>query len=188
MAGWLGVPNEGTELALACESASRAIDKACNRQFGLVSSPEARWYTAEWYRDRWLITIDDLMTITGLVVELENGDDITEYKLTPINAAPTGRPWTRIEVSPSSAVQPNGTPHGVKVTAKYGWTAVPNAIKQATLIQGARFYDRRENVGGMLTKQHVDDVEYGWAANAGQELDSDVALSLSGYRRLWAAA
>lgn len=189
LADWLGVPDEGPELDLACEAASRAIDKACNRQFGLVDDPEIRWYTAEWHRDRWLITIDDLMTAIGLVIELENGSEITDYKLTPINAAPMGRPWTRIEVAPSSAVKPDGSLHGVKVTARYGWTNVPNAIKQACLGQAAIFYSRRENVGGMLTKRQVDDVEYGWSApRAGHELDSDVLLSISGYRRLWVAA
>ncbi|KUH73190.1 hypothetical protein AU184_04690 [Mycolicibacterium novocastrense] len=193
LAGWLGV-DEDPELALATEAASRAIDQATGRQFGLLSSSEFRWYTSGWFRDRWIIPIDDLMTNASLLVEVDNDQDgtpeaeITDYRLTPVNAAANGRPWTRIEVLPSSQVKPNGLHHGVRVSARWGWTNVPSAIHYACLVQAARFYDRRHNVGGTLAKQRVDDVEYGWDASAtGQELDPDVLASIAGYRRLWGA-
>jgi hypothetical protein len=184
------------ELTLAIEAASRAVDKATNRQFGLVAAPEARFYTAEYDRHtcRWLIDIDDVQTTVGLIVAVDNdgsgaySQSITDYALTPANAVPNGRPWTRLEVLPRSAVKPNGLRNGVKVTAQYGWTQVPSAIKFATMIQAARFYDRRENVGGLLTKRAVDDVELGWSASgASQELDPDVLASISAYRKFWVA-
>lgn len=193
LAGWLGV-DEDAELLLAADAASRAIDLACGRTFGRVDAPEARHYTAEWYRDRWHIDIDDLM-VTPVTVEVDNDCDgtpegeITDYRLTPVNAAAHGRPWTRIEVLPSSAVKPNGLRHGVRITARWGWTDVPFPIMYAALVQASRFWDRRENVGGMLSKHRVDDVEYGWASTgANQELDPDVLASIAPYRRVWAAA
>ena len=189
---WLGIYDD-PQLDLCAEATSRAIDKACNRQFGQTSSTEFRWYTAEFYRDRWLIEIDDLMTDASLTVEVDNDGDgtteaeITDYRLTPINAAPVGRPWTRIEVLPSSAVQPNGIQHGVRVSAQWGWTNVPNPVKVACQIQASRLYERRENIAGPLTVKEVDDVRLGWAASGAVELDPDVLASVAPYRRLWAA-
>ncbi|BBY43239.1 hypothetical protein [Mycolicibacterium celeriflavum] len=184
------VENEA-ELTLAVEAASRAIDKATGRCFGQVASNETRWYTPEFYRDRWLIDIDDLMSDDALVIEVDRDGTpeaaITAYKLTPINAAAIGRPWTRIEVLPSSAVKPNGLRNGVRVSARWGWSAIPSAIRYATLVQAARFYDRRNGIGGTLTSKQVDDVSMAWAASAIQDLDPDVLTTIAGYRRLWAA-
>lgn len=193
LAEWLGV-DEDPQLELVVEAASRAIDKACNRQFGLAGAAESRWYKAEYHRDRWLIPIDDLMTTNDLTIEVDNDQDgtpeaeITAYKLTPVNAAANGRPWTRIEVLPSSTVKPNGLRNGVRVSARWGWTNVPSAIKYATLVQAARFHDRRHNIGGTLTSQQIDDVSMGWAASANHDLDCDVLASIAPYRKLWAAA
>ena len=190
---WLGVDND-PQLSLRAEAASRAIDLACNRQFGVLSSSEFRWYTAEFYRDRWLVNIDDLMTTTNLTVEVDNDTDgtpegeITDYRLTPINNAAVGRPWERIEVLPSSSVKPNGLRHGVRVSARFGWTNVPGPIKQATLIQASKFYERRNAVFGPLTRKDVDDVSYQWGSSGTVELDADVAATVAPYRRHWAAA
>lgn len=75
----------------------------------------------------------------------------------------------------------------MRVSPWWGWTNVPSAIKYAILVQAARFYERRQNVGGALTSQQVDDVSVGWAASANQDLDADVLTSIAPYRRLWAA-
>lgn len=193
LASWLGVP-EDPELALACESASRAIDLSCNRQFGLLSSSEFRWYTAIFIRDRWVIPVDDFMTEASLTIEVDNDGDgtpeaeITDYRLTPVNSAAIGRPWTAIEVLPSSTLKPNGCRHSVRVSARWGWSAIPNAVKLATLMQAALLHERRTNVAGRLTTKEVDDVRYGWAASGATELDPDVMASIIPYRRLWAAA
>ncbi len=190
LAGWLGVDTD-PQLALATETASRAIDKATGRQFGLLSSSEFRWFTAEWFRDQWIVDIDDLMNTTGLTVETVDAKgnpvaEVTDYLLTPRNAASKGRPYTRIEILSSSTVKPDR--HGVQVTARWGWTEVPQPIKLATLIQAARLYERRENTAGQLTDVKVDDVGYKWSAGASEELDPDVLASIRPYVKLWAAA
>lgn len=192
LADWLGVPDEGTELALAVEAASRAIDQATGRQFGLVAAPEVRCYTAEYDRHigRWIVDIDDLQTLVGMIVQLDNDGDgspeasVTDYRPGPVNALPGGRPWTRLEILPAAPVKPNGARDGVVVTARWGWTAVPAAIKLATLTQAARFYDRRESPAGPLQSKKVDDVSYSWGASA---LDDDVATAVAPFRRLWGA-
>jgi hypothetical protein len=182
------------ELTLAIEAASRAVDKATGRQFGLLPSAEDRWYTAEYDRNtcRWIVDIDDLMTTVGLVVQVDNDGDgiaessVTDYTLSPVNAAANGRPWTRVEILPKSAVKPNGLRTGVKVTARYGWTTVPDAVKLATMIQASRLFARRDDVYGNLTGKDVDDVAYRWSASSG--LDDDMLTTVGPSRRIWAAA
>ncbi|MGV0600084.1 hypothetical protein ABQE42_10610 [Mycolicibacterium pulveris] len=175
LASWLGVPNEDTEqLTLAIDAASRAIDRACGRQFGSTDS-QTRYYTPEWHRDRWTVSVDDICTEP--VVEVDG--TVVDVTLLPRNAPANGRPWTRIEYT-----GPRGE---VAVTAEFGWATVPYPIMYATLVQASRFYDRRENIAGALNRHRVDDVEYGWAAAGNQELDADVLASVSPYRRLWTA-
>lgn len=183
LASWLGV-EEDPELALAAEAASRAIDQWTGRQFGIVDAPETRWYAAEFHDGIWYVSIYDCMTDDGLTIETDDGTAITDYVLTPRNAVVTGKPWTGLEIRQSVSLR-----NGVNVTALFGWSEIPDAIAYATKVQASRFYDRRNNVGGMLTKKQVDDVEYGWSASgATQDLDADVLASISAYRRLWGAA
>jgi hypothetical protein len=89
----------------------------------------------------------------------------------------------RVTSNMSSSDPACGTLFGrIKIEATWDWTAVPDVVKRAALIQGNRFYERRENVGGPL----IDDVQYRWAPGA-TELDTDVAAGVAPYRRLWAA-
>lgn len=201
-----GTTSSTTELALAIETASRSVDRICNRQFGLVAAPEARYYTAEYHRDSyrtsawefyqfpssttqpsWTVSIDDLMTVTGLLVDVDNDGDntyessITDYALTPINAAVSGRPWTRLEIRSTSLVRPNGRLHGVRVTAKYGWSAVPDTVKMATLIQASRLFARRAAPFGLAGNPEVGQMRLL------ERLDPDLAVSLQPYIKRWGA-
>jgi hypothetical protein len=177
LAGWLGI-DETPELALATEAASRAIDKSTGRQFGIVV-PESRVYQAEYWRGKTLVDIDDLMTADDLVIEVD-GNAVSEYVLLPRNASQKSRPWTSVEIP--------GAVHGrVTITAQWGWSAVPDAIRFACLIQAARFYERRANPAGQKSQERVDDVQLWWTA-AAQDLETDVLASIAPYRRSWAAA
>lgn len=182
---------DDTRITLAITAASRAIDRHTNRQFGLVAAPEARYYTASYDRDlcRWFVEIDDLMTATGLEVNADLADDATygdvldELALRPINAAPNGRPWTRFYVLPASTHQPNSNDGGVEVTAQFGWTAVPDAIKQATLLQASRVFKRKDAPFGVAGSP-----ELGSELRLLERLDPDVAVTIGPYLRWWSAA
>ncbi|MCV7225853.1 hypothetical protein [Mycolicibacterium komossense] len=200
LASWRGIDPDDPALALATEAASRAIDKATGRQFGVADEPVARFYHPDrprhehrhfgylpyfgggYLRHRHGVDIDDLMTTDGLEVLVDVGgayQSVTDFDLTPLNGAANGRPWTRLETT---------TPlHGrVQITATWGWTAAPDAVKLATLIQGSRFYERRESPAGAPTLNRVDDVEMRWSAGTA-DLDADVLASIAPFRRLWAA-
>lgn len=182
--------NDDAEIALAITAASRAIDRTCNRQFGLVATAEARFYTAVFdrKRGRWLVEIDDLQTSTGLVIKYDTNDDgtypdtVDKYALQPINGAANGRPWTQIVVHPDSTTKPGPRENAVKVTAQFGWTTVPTPIKQATLLQASRVLARRDSPYGVAGSP-----EMGSEMRLLAKLDPDVAVAVGPYRRWWGA-
>jgi hypothetical protein len=188
-------------LARAITAASRSVDQATGRQFGLVASVEARYYTLEWdckFR-RWFAPIDDLMTSSGLLVaydslgDLTFSDTITGTSLAPANAAQVGQPWTRLWILPTATGFTGGygptygpyvaRPDSLRVTARWGWTTVPTAIVEATLMQASRLAVRRDS-------------PYGVAGTGGDgnplrlmaKVDPDVEVALRPYRRTWGVA
>lgn len=182
---------DDAEIARAIAAASRAIDRHCNRQFGLATAAHARYYTARWDRRRcrWVIEIDDLMTTTGLLIMADRDDDgsysdlIDEYQLKPVNAQQEGKPWTQIVVHPTSANQPTGLEAGVEVFARPGWTTVPTVVEQACELQASRFFARRDAPFGVAGSP-----EAGTEIRLLAKVDPDVAVSLGDVVRQWGAA
>lgn len=172
------------DLALVATTASRSVDLACNRQFGLVDQPEARVYTPRWDRRRcrWLVEIDDLMTAVGLVVTLTAGT-LTGFTLEPRNAPAKGRPWTLLVVDQDSTVTPAGTEYEAGITASWGWTTVPDPVKQAVFMQGNRFFARRTSPFGVAGSP-----ELGSELRLLARLDPDVAVIVGPFVRWWGAA
>jgi uncharacterized phiE125 gp8 family phage protein len=174
---------DDAQVALAITAASRAVDRCTNRQFGLVAAPEARVYTARWDSDRgrYVIDIDDLMTVTGLSITGENGV-IDVFAKQPGNANLAGVPWTRLVVDPASANLPTLKEDGVTVTARYGWTTVPVAVQQATLLQASRLFTRRNAPFGVAGSPDL-----GSELRLLAKVDPDVEVVLGPYRRWWGA-
>lgn len=178
-------------LQLALTAASRAIDAHCGRQFGVLSSAAARYYQPGYNARacRYEATIDDLMSTTSLVVKTDTAGDgtyattlvlDTDFKLGPTNAPADVRPWTNL-------VGLDGTslgirPDALQVTAKWGWTAVPDVVKQACLIQASRIFIRRTSPYG-IAGSPADGSELRLLAR----VDPDVAVLLRGMSRPWAA-
>lgn len=179
-----GDTGDDVQIALAATAASRAVDRHCNRQFGVVDAAEERVYTPVWDRRRcrWVIEIDDLMTTDDLAITLTGGT-LTAYTLEPRNAAALSLPWTRVVVDPDSTTQPAGAEFEAAVTALWGWTAVPDPVKQATLLQGHRVLFRRESPSGVAGSPDV-----GSELRLLARLDPDVAVVLGPFVRWWAAA
>lgn len=175
-------------LAGVVTAASRAIDRTTNRQFGVVDSPEARFYKAEWGKAdyRWRVAIDDTFdTPTAVAVdpgedESFTGDVTTSFLLTPRNAPFLGQPWTHLDVLSSSAYQPEGYERLIRVTALWGWPEVPGTVKQATLIQANRLAKRRDapyGIAGTLAQQNP--------IRLLPKVDPDVESMLRPYVRTW---
>jgi hypothetical protein len=144
-------------LEWAVSAASRAIDRECSdrvrrtgivRQFGRLDEAEARYYTPYWSEKmgRWVCEIDDLMA-PNLVVQIDNDQDdvhettVTDYVLRPRDAPSRNRPYTQIAFKLSIPV--TAWPDSVKAVDRWGWTDYPTTVKNATQLQGSRFFARR---------------------------------------------
>lgn len=175
----IGDTDDDTELALAITAASRVIDRATNRQFGVVSAVEDRVYETAWDRRRsvYVVEVDDFQTTTGLVVTDSNGDVTSNSALTlyPLRAAAKGYPWESFTV-------PTITPT-VTVTAKWGWTSVPTPIKQATLLQASRIFKRKDSPFGVAGSPDL-----GSELRLLAKVDPDVEVIVGPFRRWWAGA
>lgn len=174
--------DDDTQIAVALTAASRAIDQFCNRQFGTVTPAAARTFT--WYGDyataRPLLIVDDVQTVTSLVVATDrDGDAVYEDTLTiaddftmwPADSPVDGKPWTGILLRPG-VTWPN-KPDTVQVTALWGWTSVPTPVTQACLLQ-ADVIMKRRNQG--LGQDYTTTSRY---------LDRDVQQILRPFQRVW---
>lgn len=168
---------DDAQIALAIAAASRAVDRCTNRQFGLVAAPEQRAYTARWHRGRrkYVVAVDDLMSVTGLLITVDVPP--TTYTLKPSNADAVGRPWTEIVLDGGSCVE-----DAVKVTARWGWTTVPVAVQQATLLQASRLFKRKDAPFGVAGSPDL-----GSELRLLAKVDPDVAVVLGPYTRWWGA-
>lgn len=182
--------DDDVALQLALSGACRSIDGHCGRQFGQEATAVARYYTAAWDLDRarYVVAIDDLATTTNLAVAVADTEGAydraltvdTDYALQPRNAVADGRPWTLL-VANSATTLPCGE-DAIRVTARFGWTAVPDAIEQAALIQATRLFRRKDSPFGVAGSP-----ETGSELRLLARLDPDVALLVAPYRRVWGA-
>lgn len=181
---------DDTELSYAISAASRAVDEDTGRQFGVVASAEQRFYTGRWDRKRcrWVVEFDDLMSVSGFAAETQDSEGTTvgaidDYVMEPRNAAAKGRPWEAMLVLPNSSFKPTGRVDEVAVTALWGWTAVPDPVVQATLLQASRLFSRRTSPYGIAGSPDL-----GSELRLLARVDPDVSVSLRPFRRWWGAA
>lgn len=138
--------------------ASRAIDDRTGRRFYADVSATARSYRTAGRvangEDGELLLVDDISTITGLIVEVGDGTTwtaVTDYLTEPENAIARGR---AIE----ALIRDVGywsTNRRVRVTAVWGWPSVPTGITEATLLLANRRFARKsspEGVSGWATE------------------------------------
>jgi hypothetical protein len=176
---------DDTFLGFDATAASRAVDSHTHRQFGNTDAAQARVYEAHWNRrrGRWVAIIDDVMVNPSTVLN-DDDDALTDFTLLPRNAQHKGKPWEALMINPSSAVQPTGAERLLTITADpWGWTAVPTSVKEATLIQGNRLHARRFSPYGIAGSP-----DQGSELRLLARVDPDVAVTLRGLVRWWAAA
>jgi len=124
------------------------------------------------------LEIPDLSTTTGLVVELDTTDNgtydttltlDTDFILIPVNPEINYiadgntyyKPYTELRILPTRSserfdplIQKN-----VKITAKWGWSAIPQAVTQAALIQSLRFFKRKDAPFNVLGNEQTGQIE-----------------------------
>jgi hypothetical protein len=153
-------PSDASEAALAIAAASRAVDGYCDRYF--FRGPDTRTYVPG---DLYETCIDDFVSITTLATDpggttAQGGNfpvvwAASDYQPWPYNPGNLGEPWpfTRIKavgtktfpwVIPQLLMRQDR----VQVTAVFGWPAVPQAVRTATLITASELFRMKDQPGG----------------------------------------
>jgi hypothetical protein len=166
-------------LEMAIESASRLIDGYTYRYF-YNAGTATRNFVAE---DSYLTIIDDLISISELKTTDEIGSEYVtwtaaDYQLQPVNGRIDGLsvPYTSILSTDNLLFNKLGEQALVRVTGVWGWSAVPIAIKQATIIQSSRIYKRLDSPLGVAGFGDLG------AIRVGRSLDPDVEQLVMPYR------
>jgi hypothetical protein len=139
----------------AIAAASRMIDQRCGRRFYADPTATARTFTAY---DRYFtigdaqsLRVADYVTADDVIVETRTSfagtwTTVSDWEPGPDDADADGMPWTEIVyeagwVSDSTKI---------RVTARWGWPSVPDAVTQAATLLAARLYRRKDSPQGVL--------------------------------------
>jgi hypothetical protein len=169
-------------LERAINAASRQVDQQCFRRFWRDAAVTTRVYRATDSRAVWT---DDISTTTGLVVATDPGGDgtyetawtlNTDYRPEPLSAdqvaaGDTVTPYAfwRLAAVGTRLMWPTSTVGfpAVQVTARYGWSAVPDDVAMATILRTVGLFRRKDapfgiagfgELGGMRIARQDPDV------------------------------
>lgn len=181
--------NIGTQhdsvVTFAVNAANQAIVQYCGRDFDKVALASE---TARVFRPRTDVraVVDDFWSTTNLVVKTDDDDDgtyettwaSTDYQLEPLNGRANGItvPYYRIIAVADRRFPTSNLRTSVQVTAAWGWTAVPAAVTEATLIKAARLFHRKDSPQGVAGFD-----QFG-AVRLSKSEDSDVMSLLDPFR------
>ena len=171
-------------IELSIEAASREIDGHCNRVF--YSTTGTRVYQNV---DSFMTNTDDIISIT----RLRTSDDgvlydttwsTSDYQLEPLNGVAGGlvQPFTRIRAIGDylfpvwSVTGTYGNKASVEVQGVFGWSAVPTAVKQATILLAMRQFKRYDSPLGVAGFGDIGAIRVG-------RTDPDVQALLAPFMR-----
>jgi hypothetical protein len=145
-----------TILENAISSTSRMIDAFCSRRFWRDPTPTTRMYQVTESDLAW---VDDIATTSGLIIETDDLADgtfsttwlSTDYDLSPYNTEvdiATAHAFTRIH-GLARLFPVNDYRRTLRVTATFGWSAIPDQIHQACLMKSNVLALRRDSPYGV---------------------------------------
>jgi hypothetical protein len=172
---------DDTLLELAVESASRMVDSYTQRYF-YNAGTATRIFAPQ---DSYVTEIDDLVSLTSLQTSDGDAFDTTwaakDYQLEPLNGVVdglTGHPATRVRAVDDFLFNVLDGEATVRIAGVWGWSAVPVAVKQATVIQAARIFKRNDSPLGIAGFGEMG------AIRVGVQLDPDVKHLIDVYRKV----
>lgn len=150
-------PERDDLISAAISAAESAIDNTCGRPFTVAgASATARVFAPNERRllveDGEVLIVDDIGSLTDLAVETGSGGSYSAvaastYEAWPLGALTRGRPVTAL--LSVGGCWPTGTGR-VRVTARWGWPAVPADVTQAALLMAVRLFRRKDSPEGVI--------------------------------------
>ena len=164
------------------DAASRAVDNYCRRTFEAPSgSASARDYVVGVFD---YLHIHDIANTTDLAITIDPGgtgtdfeaQTLTDWRFMPLNQlSPTGAYWPYTHVKPIVTPFPVGGL--VRITANWGWTAVPDDVQEATLLIAGQLLERHKSASGLVG------IDVGAPAFVSRSLDANAQTLLAPFRR-----
>jgi hypothetical protein len=170
-------------LGKACRSASRSVDRHCHQRFWLDPVPVARLFRAY---SPWELETPPFGTPAVTVTTDDQGSGTfggawsadTDYQLEPINAPADGGAWRYWQIT---AIGPLTFPTlpwtnrpGVRVLTRWGWSMIPETIREASTLLAMRIYKRKDTPLGFEGFQDFGAVRI-------TRTDPDIAAMLSDF-------
>ncbi len=152
--------SDDDELIRKLTTASRRIDRDTGRRFWCDATASARVYDIQHERK---VIVDDMSTTTGVTVEIGVDPSYSTvasnyYLFRPANALARARvpyiieaaAWYSWQYAVSTGI-PGGWLSGtqLRVTAIWGWPAVPDEITEACLLLASRLFRRKDSPEGV---------------------------------------
>jgi hypothetical protein len=166
-------------LETSIEAASRQLDGFCERVFYNINA--TRVFTPN---DSYVVETDDIASITTLQTANDGKTfDLTwktsDFQLEPLNGQAGGivTPATQIRAVEDYLFPVLGGEATVKITGTFGWSAVPIAIKQATLMLAQRQFKRYDSPLGVTGVGELGVIRV-------SRIDPDVQSLVSPFRRV----
>jgi len=177
-------------LELSVEAASRQIDGATDRIFYNAGSATRVFLPT----DPYACQIDDIVSLTSLKTSsaADGNFDVTwtstDYEAHPLNGLSGGQYWPTNEFKAIgdylfpvwTTSTTNSNEATVQVTGTWGWSSVPTAIKQATILLAMRQFKRYDSPLGVAGFGDLGAIRVG-------KLDPDVDALVMPYKKVSAA-
>lgn len=140
----------------AVNAASRAVEEWTGRRFWQDPAPVARTFRPE---SRHRVDVPDISTTTGLLVATDPAGDGAfgtswslgaDFELGPENADADGGAYAWWELTAVGSLRfPPGRRRSLRVTAQWGWSAVPDQVMEATILRAVAIFKRKDAVYGV---------------------------------------
>ena len=171
-------------LNTAISAASRFVDSYCDRSFS--KSTAVRDYVPTGRMDP--LIVDDIHVVTAVKIDedLDRTFGTTlrpiDFQLEPVNNRAAGQDgWPYVRIRPQEegywplAMERRAT---VRVEGTFGWDAVPDAVREATILQSSRLYTRLSSPVGVVSFGDMG------AIRVSKFVDPDVDMLLAAFRRV----
>jgi len=170
-------------LETAIDAASRWIDGYCGRNFEVASGTTSRDYIPSGRMEPLLI--DDLTSVVSVKIDedLDRSFATTlneiDYQAEPVNARAFGNdyPYTRLRPQEDGYWPVSYSRATVRVEGTFGWPAVPDAVREATILQASRLFTRLDSPLGVAGFGDMGAMRVSFKG------DPDVLMLLAPYRR-----
>lgn len=170
-------------LEAAIGAASRWVDGYCGRDFAVASGTATKDYVPSGRMEP--LMVDDLTSVVSIKIDedLDRSFATTlnaiDYQLEPVNAISFGNsyPYTRIRPQEDGYWPTSYGRATVRVEGTFGWPALPDAVKEATILQASRLFTRLDAPLGIAGFGDMGAMRVSFKG------DPDVLMLLSPYRR-----